>query len=128
MSVNETITPVAYRKKTIADRYNELTVTLNGGYAVLLRAYDDGVAYRLVLDRTGDVTVKSESANFNFAGDYTAHVPPGRRKLQQGRARLQARDARRLGHGQAERAPRRGWRLDGAHRAGPLIKHALFFR
>lgn len=75
MSVNETITPVAYNKMTIADQYNQLTDTLNGGYAVMLRAYDDGVAYHLVLDRSGDVTVKSEAANFNFAGDYTAHVP-----------------------------------------------------
>ena len=42
MSVNETITPVAYKKKTIADQYNQLTVTLTGGYAIMLRAYDDG--------------------------------------------------------------------------------------
>lgn len=75
LSVSETITPVVYKKKTIADRYNQLTVTLSNGYGVVLRAYDDGAAYRLVLDRTGDVVVRSEAVNFNFAGDYTAHVP-----------------------------------------------------
>ena len=74
-SVNETITPVLYKKATIADRYNQLTVTMSGGYAIVLRAYDDGAAYRIVLDRKGDVVVKSETARYEFAGDYTAHVP-----------------------------------------------------
>ncbi|MEO8562800.1 MAG: glycoside hydrolase family 97 protein [bacterium] len=75
LSANGTITPALYKKATIVDRYNQLTVTLNGGYAVVLRAYDDGAAYRLVLDRKGDVVIRSEAANYNFAGDYTAHVP-----------------------------------------------------
>ncbi|HEV7992509.1 MAG TPA: glycoside hydrolase family 97 protein [Gemmatimonadaceae bacterium] len=74
-SVNATITPLLYKKSTIADRYNQLVVTMNGGYSVVLRAYDDGAAYRLVLDRKGDVVVRDEAANYNFAGDYTAHVP-----------------------------------------------------
>ncbi|MEO7183157.1 MAG: glycoside hydrolase family 97 protein [Gemmatimonadaceae bacterium] len=76
VSVNETITPPVYaKKKSIADRYNQLTVTLKNGYGVVLRAYDDGAAYRFVLDRKGDVVVRNEAVNFNFAGDYAAHVP-----------------------------------------------------
>lgn len=75
LSASETLTPLLYKKKTIPDRYNQLTVTLKGGYGVVLRAYDDGAAYRLMLDRTGDIVVRNEGANFNFAGDYTAHVP-----------------------------------------------------
>lgn len=75
VSVRETITPPVYKKKTIQDRYNQLTVTLTDGLGVVLRAYDDGAAYRLFLERRGDVAVANESVNFNFAGDYTAHVP-----------------------------------------------------
>lgn len=74
-SVDATITPVAYKKAAIRDHYNQLTVHFQGGYGVVLRAYDDGVAYRFVLDRADSVTVASETAHFAFAGDYTAHVP-----------------------------------------------------
>jgi alpha-glucosidase len=74
-SGNGTIATHLYKKASIPDRYNQLTVTLNGGYAVVLRAYDDGAAYRIVLDRRGEVVVKSEAANFNFAGDYKTHIP-----------------------------------------------------
>jgi len=75
VSANGTITTALYKKATIPDRYNQLTVAMNGGYAVVLRAYDDGAAYRIVLDRKGDVVVKDETVRYAFAGDYTAHVP-----------------------------------------------------
>jgi len=74
-TVNSTITSALYKKSTIPDRYNQLTVTMRDGYGVVLRAYDDGAAYRLFLERQGEVVVKNEAVNFNFAGDYTAHVP-----------------------------------------------------
>ncbi|HET6568224.1 MAG TPA: glycoside hydrolase family 97 protein [Rhodothermales bacterium] len=75
VSVDAVITPAVYKKTTIQDRYNQLTVTMEDGYGVVLRAYDDGAAYRLFLDRAGDLTVRSEAVHYNFAGDYTAHVP-----------------------------------------------------
>ncbi|HEY0780424.1 MAG TPA: glycoside hydrolase family 97 protein [Gemmatirosa sp.] len=70
-----TLTPVAYQKATIRDRYHQLTVTMNAAYGVVLRAYDDGVAYRFVLRRPGEVAIRTETVNFNFADDDTAHVP-----------------------------------------------------
>lgn len=74
-SVDDVIIPPIYKKSKILDRYNELTVTFKGGYGIILRAYDDGAAYRLLLERDGDVVVRDETVSFTFAGDYTAHVP-----------------------------------------------------
>lgn len=75
VSVDEVITPPVYKKTTIEDRYNERTVTFDGGYGVILRVYDDGAAYRLFLERDQDIIVRDETVSFTFAGDYTAHVP-----------------------------------------------------
>src|SRR6202012_4905036 len=39
------------------------------------RVYDDAVAYRFVTNRKGDLTIKNEGANFNFADDDRAFLP-----------------------------------------------------
>ena len=53
---------------------NALTVS-NGQYGIDFRADNDAAAYRIsVLGKRG-ITVSSETAEFNFAGDYEAFVP-----------------------------------------------------
>lgn len=64
-----------YRKDTVADRYNELTLTLRGGYALQVRAYDDAAAYRLVLAQPDSVDIASEHAEFRFGGHRRAWLP-----------------------------------------------------
>ena len=44
----QTIYPPVYKKKTIEDHYNELTLDFKGGYKLVFRAYEDGAAYRFV--------------------------------------------------------------------------------
>jgi alpha-glucosidase len=61
-----TIHPPLYRKATIADDYNELTLRFRGDWALVFRAYDDGVAYRFTTTRTGPLVVESEQAVFNL--------------------------------------------------------------
>ena len=38
--------PVRQKAKTLRERYNQLRIELEGGYAVAFRAFDEGVAYR----------------------------------------------------------------------------------
>jgi alpha-glucosidase len=64
-SVRETVRPVIRTKrKEIPDRFNELKITLAGGFALVFRAYDDGVAYRWLTDLPGEITVKNEEVTF----------------------------------------------------------------
>ena len=61
--------PVAPTKSAVVqDRFNELRVRFQEGFALELRAYDNGVAYRWILDLPDSATVMSEQATFNVPG------------------------------------------------------------
>lgn len=71
------VEPVVRQKSArIRDAYKELRLEMNGDYAVVFRAYDEGVAYRFEtwLPRA-EVKVYKEEAAFNFADNYTAFYP-----------------------------------------------------
>lgn len=74
-SVDEVIVSSFYKKNEIVDNYNELSITFQGRYKVIFRAYNDGVAYRFVTYFPGTIIVENEIADFNFDADYTALVP-----------------------------------------------------
>ncbi|NML67881.1 glycoside hydrolase family 97 protein [Hymenobacter sp. RP-2-7] len=74
-AVNTTIASPIYKKSQVVDHYNQLTLTLKGNYGLVLRAYNDGVAYRFFTRRKGRLTVQREQATFNFAQDFPALVP-----------------------------------------------------
>jgi alpha-glucosidase len=68
---------------TVPDRYNELTVSLREKLApgrrvdIVLRAYDEGVAFRYVLPKQeaiGDFTLAAENTGFYFAADAAAYA------------------------------------------------------
>ncbi|MBS1659763.1 MAG: glycoside hydrolase family 97 protein [Bacteroidetes bacterium] len=73
-SVNQSIATLHYKKDSVRDHYNQLTVTA-GTDGVIFRAYDDGVAYRFVTHRKDSLVVLSETADFNFPSDYMAWIP-----------------------------------------------------
>lgn len=64
-----------YKKSSVTDEYNQITIHFKGQYGLVLRAYDDGVSYRFLLNKKGMVTISSEEANFNFNADYRAFIP-----------------------------------------------------
>jgi alpha-glucosidase len=64
-----------YKKDTVADNYNQLTLTFKGDYGLVFRAYNDGVAYRFVTQKKGDITIANEEANFNFKDDDKVFLP-----------------------------------------------------
>jgi alpha-glucosidase len=75
-SVNsQIISPVPEKRKVIPDVYNELRITLKQPFAVVFRAYDDGVAYRIQTRLKDSITVKNETAIFNFPKNHPVYFP-----------------------------------------------------
>ena len=74
-SISETIPTVAYKRAVVNHRCNEMTLDCNGEFNLIVRAYDDGCAYRLVSKVGKELTIVSESPEFAFTGDYKAFVP-----------------------------------------------------
>jgi alpha-glucosidase len=68
--------PVPQKFARIRENYKEFRLDLEGGYAVVFRAYNEGVAYRFEtsLPQT-EVKIYKEEANFNFAGDFSVYYP-----------------------------------------------------
>lgn len=78
---NQMIYPPIYRKQSIKDHFNELTLEFKGGYSLVFRAYEDGVAYRFISDLKKPFMVESEQAVFNLPNNPTvfAATPKGRK-------------------------------------------------
>ena len=69
-SVNQTIPSPFYKKSEVEDQYNELSLDFKGNYGLVLRAYDEGVAYRFTTKMKDSIYVTNEEATFRFAKDY----------------------------------------------------------
>ena len=60
----------------IRDNYNELRLQLDGGYSVVFRAYNEGVAYRFETALPQQqVKIYGEEVKYNFAGNAIAYYP-----------------------------------------------------
>ncbi len=70
---NEVSKPVvAHKRSEIKESCNILTITFNSGFALLFRAYDDGVAYRFETFFKEEITVKNEISEYIFpAGSHS---------------------------------------------------------
>ena len=76
-SHDEVLEPVVRQKfARIRDNYNELRLEMEGDYAVVFRAYNEGTAYRFeTFFPQSDVKVYTEEVSLNFAGDFSAYYP-----------------------------------------------------
>jgi alpha-glucosidase len=75
-SVNQVLRPVVRIKRAdISDRFNERRFDFAGSYALIVRAYDDGVAYRWATHLPGEITVRDEVVTFGFTGDHLLYFP-----------------------------------------------------
>jgi alpha-glucosidase len=60
----------------IRDRYNELRLNMEGGYAVVFRAYNEGAAYRFETSLPQDkVKIYGEQSDFNFPANFVVYYP-----------------------------------------------------
>lgn len=72
-----TVYPLFGKNKEIADCYNELTLSFEGGYAVCFRLYNEGAAYRFRGQRapSDSLVVADETAVFDLADDPGVILP-----------------------------------------------------
>ena len=59
-----------YKKQTVEDNYNSLTLQFKEKFNIIFRVYDEGVAYRFVSTGKQEYKVINEQADFNFAQDW----------------------------------------------------------
>ena len=54
---------------SIVDEYNQVTLELNNGMTLEVRAYNDGLAYRFISGLKGDYQIKDEKMSLVFPVD-----------------------------------------------------------
>lgn len=74
-SVKETIISPLYRFSSFVSEYNELSLSFKGNYALVFRAFNEGVAYRFKTSFKQPIVIQDEIAQFGFNENYTAYVP-----------------------------------------------------
>ena len=74
---DQVVEPVVRQKfAKIRDNYNELRLTMDGDYAVVFRAYNEGVAYRFETSVPDEhVKIYGEEANFRFPANFVVFYP-----------------------------------------------------
>ena len=73
--ISQTLQALAYKRAQVQERCNEMTLQCQGDFNLIVRAYDEGVAYRLVSKSRKSLCITNERAEFSFADDYKAFVP-----------------------------------------------------
>jgi len=71
----EVIKPyISLKFSTVKNNYNGLILTFKGNFSVEFRAFDDGVAYRFITSKKGDIEILNEQFNINFTDNYLLHL------------------------------------------------------
>src|SRR2546429_289745 len=83
-SYDQTVEPAVRQKfARIRENYNELRLEMEGGYAVVFRAYNEGAAYRFETSLPQQqVKVYGEETKFNFPGDSIVYYPQDRKSTR----------------------------------------------
>ncbi len=68
-SVDEVFDAAVYKRSSVRDNFNELTLRFRDNYNLVFRAYDDGAAYRWEYTGKKAFTVLDEQAAFAFPAD-----------------------------------------------------------
>ena len=76
-SYDQVVEPAVRQKfAKIRENYRELRLDMDGGYAVVFRAYNEGAAYRFETSLPGkQVKVYGEEMHLNFTGDQIVYYP-----------------------------------------------------
>jgi len=75
-SVDQVLHPVVWQKgKDITDKYNELHLDFRNGLSLEWRAYNNGIAWRWLINKKGNSKVLNEKASFDFGRDSKAWYP-----------------------------------------------------
>src|SRR5262245_41012829 len=76
-SVDSWIEPTVRQKSAkLRENFNELRLEIEGNYAIVFRAYNEGVAYRIETSLAAQPEkIVGEEVSLNFAGDYNVYYP-----------------------------------------------------
>ncbi len=75
-TVNRKLRPeVREKNETIIENYNELKLSFKQNFDIVFRAYDNGIAYRFETRFQAEITVKSETGQFNFPNNNLVYWP-----------------------------------------------------
>lgn len=74
-SVNNQVNVPIGKNKVLTEAYNELIIEFNENYQLIVRAYNEGLAYRFVTALGGEITINSEDAIFNFTTTPKVYFP-----------------------------------------------------
>jgi alpha-glucosidase len=66
---------VRIKRAEVRDRFAERRIDFDANYSLIVRAYDDGVAWRFETRYPGEVAIVSEDATFRFPGDPLLFFP-----------------------------------------------------
>ena len=67
-AVDRMVVPeIKEKRSVIAERYNELSFLFADKTKLEIRLYDEGMAYRMLTNRKGELTIFDEAADFVFA-------------------------------------------------------------
>lgn len=69
------ISPVPEKRRNIPDVYNELTIRFKQSLGLIVRAYNDGVAYRFVSYYKDSIVIQNEEASFQFPENTMVYFP-----------------------------------------------------
>ncbi len=63
-------------RREVMEKYNEVALSFEGGYSLIFRVYDDGMAYRWYTRMKGSLTVLEEESEYRFLENHRviAHV------------------------------------------------------
>ncbi len=71
----EVITPyISLKFAKVKNNYNGLILTFKNNFSVEFRVFDDGVAYRFITTKKGEVEIMSEQFAVHFPDNYLLHV------------------------------------------------------
>lgn len=74
-SVDEIIEVPIGKNKSLNEVYNELTIRFEENYDLVVRAYNEGIAYRFVTDLEGEITIDTEDMVLNFSSEPLVFFP-----------------------------------------------------
>ena len=74
-SVHQEVSSPLYRKSSITEDYNEMTLVFDNNWNLVFRAYNSGIAYRFESTFQDSIKVLSETIDFQFFDDWPAYVP-----------------------------------------------------
>ena len=71
----EIIPQIPFKDSKIIDEYNMLTLNFMGNYQLIIRAYNDGVAYRFINNEKKTKTILNEKLTLTFPENTSSYFP-----------------------------------------------------